>query len=105
MLATTLVIVLLGALTVLVVRKLLPKITNATKKRIAVLETVHLSPRKALHLVQVGSRKLLVGSSADQIVKLEDVTDALGPDYAEAARRVDAPSKAETGEGDSPGPG
>ena len=93
MLAAIVVITILGILAYIVVKKLLPKIGRATGKRISVLETVYLQPKKALHLIQVGSRKLLVASSPEGLVRLDDVTDAIGPDYAETARRIEDESK------------
>ena len=56
-------------------RKLLPKIANLPGKKIQVLETVHLGPRKAVHLLRVGNQHILVGSTADSISKLADITD------------------------------
>ena len=58
-------------------RKLLPKIANLPGKKIQVLETVHLGPRKAVHLLRVGSRHILIGSTAESISKLADINDEL----------------------------
>lgn len=44
---------------------------------ITVADTVPLGPRKMVHILHVGSRKLLVGSTADSIRLLADITDAL----------------------------
>ncbi len=89
MLAATVVILVLGILAFVVVKRLLPKIGRTAGKRISVLETVYLQPKKALHLIQVGSRKLLIASSPEGLVRLDDVTDAFGPDYAETAHRIE----------------
>lgn len=58
-------------------RKLLPKIANLPGKKIQVIETVHLGPRKAVHLLRVGSRHILIGSTAESISKLADINDGL----------------------------
>jgi len=76
MLAVLFVIVL-GVGAVYVSRRLLPRIINAPNRRIRVLETVHLGPKKAVHVLEVGNRRLLVGSTAENITKLADVTDDL----------------------------
>ena len=56
-------------------RKVLPKVANSSGKEIRVRETAYLGPRKALHLVEVGSHRLLIGSTNDSITTLADVTD------------------------------
>jgi flagellar biogenesis protein FliO len=65
----------LGAGMLYVSKKVLPKVTNAAGREIHVRETAYLGPRKALHLVEVGTRKLLIGSTNDSITALADVTD------------------------------
>ena len=56
-------------------RKVLPKVTNSAGKEIRIRETAYLGPRRALHLVEVGSHRLLIGSTNDSITTLADVTD------------------------------
>ena len=90
MLAATLVVLVLGAVAFWVVRKVLPRISQTSGKRMTVLETAYLAPRRAIHLLKVGSMTLLVASSQEGIVKLEDVTSAFGADYDEVASRVSA---------------
>ena len=90
MLAATMVVLVLGVAAILVVKKVLPRIHRATGRRISVEETVYLAPRKAVHLVRVGSRTLLLASSPEAIVRLDDVSEAVASDYAEVARRVEA---------------
>ena len=58
-------------------RKLLPKIANLPGKKIQVIETVHLGPRKAVHLLRVGNQHILIGSTAESISKLADINDGL----------------------------
>jgi len=73
MLAVLLVIVL-GAAAIYTSKKLLPRITNLPGKRIHILETVHLGPRKTVHLIEVGGQQLLIGSTNENITTLADLT-------------------------------
>jgi len=54
-------------------KKLLPKITNLSGKEIRIVETVHLGPRKAVHLLEIGNRRFLIGSTNENITKLADL--------------------------------
>lgn len=65
----------LGAGVLYVSKKVLPKVTNACGKEIHIRETAYLGPRKALHLVEIGNHKLLIGSTSDSITTLADMTD------------------------------
>lgn len=65
-------------------KRLLPRLGMNTGKDIRVLETTGLGPRKALHLVQVGSQQLLIGSTPEQISMLTVVNT--GFDEVMAAR-------------------
>lgn len=46
-------------------------------KLVAVAETIPIGPRKTVHILQVGTRKILIGSTAESIQFLADVTDAV----------------------------
>ena len=70
-------VAVLGAAAIYISRKLLPKIANLPGRDIRVVETVHLGPRKTLHLLKIGHQSLLIGSTNENITKLADVTDAL----------------------------
>jgi len=103
MLAAALVVLAIGFVAFFVVRKLLPRIGRASGRRISVLETAYLGPRKAVHLLQVGSLKLLVASSPDGVVRLDDVTDAFSPEYADLARSIGSETDTVVRAGDKPG--
>jgi flagellar biogenesis protein FliO len=45
------------------------------------VETTHLGPRKGIHLIQVGTRRLLIASTDETITMLAEVTDS-GPNFA-----------------------
>lgn len=76
MLAVLFVIVL-GVGAIYVSRRLLPHIINAPGKKIRIVETAHLGPKKAVHVIEVGDRRFLLGSTAENITKLADITDDL----------------------------
>ncbi len=48
-------------------------------KLISMTETIPLGPRKMVHVLQAGSRKLLLSSTPDSIRFLADITDAFEP--------------------------
>ncbi len=75
MMLCTLLVAGLGAGVLYVSKKVLPKVTSAPGKEIHIRETTYLGPRKALHLVEIGNHKLLIGSTNDSITTLADVTD------------------------------
>ncbi len=99
-LAYTLVILVLGGLALFLVKRVLPKVAAHAGKRVSVLETVYLGPRKTLHLLQVGSRRFLVAAGREQVRMLAEVTSAFaepddppsapqsGPDRAPAFAAV-----------------
>jgi len=74
MLAVLFVLVL-GVGAIYASKKLLPRIINAPGKRIRIIETVHFGPKKAIHVIEVGNRRLLLGSTAENITNLADITD------------------------------
>jgi len=67
-------VVVLAVAAVYASKKLLPKITNLPGKEVRVVETVYLGPRKAVHVLEVGNRRFLVGSTNENITKLADIT-------------------------------
>jgi flagellar biogenesis protein FliO len=77
MMLSVLLVVVLGAVAIYTSRKLLPRITNLPGKEVRIVETIHLGPRKTLHLLKIGNQCLLLGSTGENITKLADVTDAL----------------------------
>jgi flagellar biogenesis protein FliO len=76
MMLSVALVVVLGAGVLYVSKRVLPKVANAPGKEIDIRETAYLGPRKALHLVEVGHHKLLIGSTNDSITALAHVTDA-----------------------------
>jgi flagellar biosynthetic protein FliO len=48
---------------------------KATARQVQVLETTHLSPRRAIHLIQIGDRKLLIGATDQSVSLLTEIDD------------------------------
>lgn len=96
--AVRLVIVLvLAAAALIAAKKFLPRLRGFSNlktlgkaaggaRNISVIETAYLGPRKTLHLVQVGDRKILLASSGDTVTMLCDLekTSAFAPGDAVA---------------------
>ncbi len=80
MMLMVLLVVALGVAAIYISKRILPKFTHLPTKRIQVVETVHLGPRKAVHLVKVGSQLILIGSTNENITRLSDIT---GPHEAD----------------------
>ena len=77
MIRMVLVVVVFGAAAIYLSKKLLPRFSRLPGKRIQVCETVHLGPRKAIHLIKIDEQMLLIGSTNENITKLADVTGRL----------------------------
>ena len=90
LLASLLVVLVLGALVFLVVKRLLPKLGVKVGRRIRVVETSYLGPRKAVHLLQVGSQRFLIGSTRERITMLSEVTLAFLDEGDRGAEERDA---------------
>lgn len=90
MLAAALVVLVIGGVALFVIKRLLPRVRGISQRQISVLETAYLGSRKAVHLLQVGSVKLLIASSPDGVVRLDDVTGAFPVEYADVALRAGA---------------
>ena len=66
----------LGVGGIYISKRFLPKISNLSGKEIQIVETIHLGPRKAVHLLEIGERRLLIGSTNENITKLADFSRA-----------------------------
>lgn len=77
MIQAVLLVAVLGVGAIYFTKKFLPKITNSPGKKIHIAETVCLGPRKNLHLLKIGDRRLLIGSTSENVTMLADVTQAL----------------------------
>jgi flagellar biosynthetic protein FliO len=76
MIASIVLVVGLSVAALYLSKKVLPKVARGSAKEIRIVETVYLGPRKALHLVEVGHHKLLIGSTHESITPIATVSDA-----------------------------
>jgi flagellar biosynthetic protein FliO len=58
-------------------KKLLPRITNLPGREIRIIETVHLGPRKAVHVLEVNNQRFLIGSTNENVTKLAELGSGL----------------------------
>lgn len=75
MILMVLLVVVFGVAAIYLSKKLLPRFTRLPGKRIQVCETIHLGPRKAIHLIKIDKQTLLIGSTSENITKLANVAD------------------------------
>jgi len=83
MLIMVLVVIGLGVGAMYLSRKLGIRVRRSAGKEIQIMETAYLGPRKVVHLVKVGSKRLLIGSTNEQMTTLADVTGAFGDEDME----------------------
>ena len=81
MLLSVMLVAALGIALIYVSKKLLPRIAHLPNKQIRVVETTYIAPRKGIHLVQIGARRLLIASTNENVTMLADLSDATG-DFA-----------------------
>ena len=72
-------VALIGVGAWLVCRKFSCSRTGGGRRTIRVGENVRMGPRKALHLICVGEKTFLVGSSGDTLSLLADVSGSVNP--------------------------
>jgi flagellar biogenesis protein FliO len=81
MLVLVLVILVLGGIAWYVFKKFLPRMRyGSSGRKIRIVETSYINPRQSVHLVEVGTRKLLLAGSKEGLQLLRDVTDAFDAD-------------------------
>jgi flagellar biosynthetic protein FliO len=69
------VVVILMVAAAWIVRRVQGGSWKSVERQVKVIETTHLTPRRAIHLVQVGDRKLLIGATDQSISLLTEVDD------------------------------
>ncbi len=79
----TLIVALFGGGLWWFVRKYSKGLLVGKGRFITILETIPLGPRKTVHLLEVGRKKLLIGSTPDSIRLLADLTEPDRPDSSQ----------------------
>jgi len=69
------IVIVLGVVALYLSKTVLPRMAHPAGREIRVVETTYLGPRKALHLVEVGGQRLLIGSTGESITMLTSVGD------------------------------
>jgi flagellar biosynthetic protein FliO len=77
MILSVLIVIILGIAAVYASKKFLPRIANLQGKKIKVIESVSLGPHKTLHLIEIENHQFLIGTTAENITKLAEVTNSL----------------------------
>jgi len=70
-------IVVLGGIAIYLSKRFMPKLRITSGQDISIRETIHLGPNKKMHVVEVGHKKFLIGSTQEKISMLADVTETL----------------------------
>jgi flagellar biogenesis protein FliO len=78
-----LIIIVLGGVAFYLSKKLMPKLRPSSGQDINIRETIHLGPNKTVHLIEVGEKTFLVGSTSENISMLADVTETLDAGVSE----------------------
>ncbi|HUT61447.1 MAG TPA: flagellar biosynthetic protein FliO [Phycisphaerae bacterium] len=78
MLGSVALILGLGLLCYVLVKRVLPRITSSGGKEVRVLETTPLGRTAMVHLLKVGTDRFLVASSRDSVSMLAKVTPSFG---------------------------
>ena len=76
MMGTVLLVIVLGIGVLYLSKKILPKMSSVVGKKIHILETASIGPRRYIHLVEVGGQQILIGSTNETVTKLADITAA-----------------------------
>lgn len=77
-LAAVIVILVLGGVSLLVIKKFIPRLAVSTGKTISVVESIYLGPRLTVHLVDVAGQRFLLSSTRDRISMLAEVAPPAG---------------------------
>ncbi|HLB72377.1 MAG TPA: flagellar biosynthetic protein FliO [Sedimentisphaerales bacterium] len=97
MMGSVVLVVVLGAVAIYASKRLAGKIANLPGKKIKIVETAHLGPKKAVHLIRIGDLYLLMGSTNDNITKLADVTTEILMQQTGLAEDIDRADTRKTG--------
>jgi len=72
---SVLLVVGVGIVAIYFSKRLGGKIPRLSGKKVQIVETLYLGQRKALHLLKIGRREILVGSTNENINFIADVTE------------------------------
>ncbi len=99
MLASVLIIAILGAAAYFGIRRLGPRFRLVPKRKIHLIETLPLGARKSLHLVEVDGQRLLLGASRENVAILTELAAADAEGAGESFSSEDTHAKRKTAGG------
>jgi flagellar biogenesis protein FliO len=76
LISSAVVVLVLGAVCFVVMRRVVPRLNTRGGRNIQVIETAHLGPQKMVHLLKAGGRLYLVASTRDRISLLAELPPA-----------------------------
>ncbi len=78
MMLAILLVLALGIAAYYVSKKVSGKIVNLPNRQIKLVESLYLGSRKALHLIKVGDRSIIVGTTPTAITRIADLGQNVG---------------------------
>jgi flagellar biosynthetic protein FliO len=77
----------LGIAAAYVLKRVGPRFGQISGRQIRLIETTALGPKKALHIVDVGGQRFLIGSTPEQVTMLSPITHAKArPDLPDSGK-------------------
>jgi flagellar biogenesis protein FliO len=78
MMLAVLLVLALGVAAYYVSKKLSGKIINLPNRQIKLVETLYLGSRKALHLIKVGNKSIIIGTTPTTITRIAELERDIG---------------------------
>jgi len=75
MMVSVVLVVVLGAAAYYLLKRLPGRLGQVSGREVRLVETVNLGSRRAVHLLRVGPRRFLIGSTSEEIVLLADLDE------------------------------
>ena len=81
MMLAVLLVLVLGIATFYVSKKISGKIINLPNRQIKLVETLYLGSRKAVHLVNVGNKSIVIGTTATTITRIAELNGNISDSF------------------------
>jgi len=93
MLVYVVVILALGAGVVFAAKRYFPRTSNAASSKLRVVDSVHLGPRKQLHVLEVGAQRFLLASCRDSVAMISELKSSFSEVYRQQAETDATPAE------------
>ncbi len=80
MLAWVLIILVIGVVALVIVKKLLPRIGKPASGQLSVSQTIYLGPKQAVHLLKADTQRFLIATSKDGVNLLAELRKPFPPE-------------------------